>query len=137
MDDLILRLNAPCLRPLVLENESPASPDNMTSSMTSDEQIAELEHTLIVTFDPTTIKDTLTQLHSATSGRKFSNLCSQWELSNLYFTTISSTTKDALSHDFFSILLVKAHLCCKDSDYSKAKSIVTYLHVRNSLPLHL
>ena len=130
MNDLVLRLKAPCLRPLVLENESPASPDNMASSMTSDEKVAELEHTLIITFDPSTIRSALSQLHSATSGRKFFNLCSQWELSHLYLSTISSTSKDVLGQDFFSILLAKAQLCCKDSDFSKAKSIVSYLHVR-------
>ena len=130
MNDLIIRLNAPHLRPLVLESESPASPEGMTSSILSNEEkITEMERTLISTFDPIVIKDTLSSLHGATSGRKFHNLCHQWELSNLYLSTIAASTKDTLSSDCFAILFAKAQMCCRDQDYAKAKKIIYYIYV--------
>lgn len=129
-----MRLKAPCLRPLVLETESPASPEDMSnsSSRTSLEQLIELERALIVSLDPVTIKETLTKLHSMKSSRKFSNLCSQWELDNFYVSIISSSTVDAMGFDLLSIIFAKARLCCCNGDYKVAKSLVSFINVSSS-----
>ena len=95
----------------------------------NEEKITEMERTLISTFDPIVIKDTLSSLHGDTSGRKFHALCHQWELNNLYMSTIAASTKDTLSSDCFAILFAKAQLCCRDQDYAKAKKIVYYIYV--------
>ena len=130
MNELMMRLKTPCLRPLVLENESPASPDSMTSPGQSNaERLVELEQSLIVSSNPDVIKETVTQLHAATSGRKFRYLCCHWEASELHNSMINSVASDPVKADIVAIMLAKSELCCRDGDYGAAKQLVSYLHV--------
>ncbi|XP_076815986.1 integrator complex subunit 8-like isoform X1 [Clavelina lepadiformis] len=127
-NELLVRLQTENQRPLVLENESPASPEMMSESTPSKTQISELEQTLLCTFEPYLIKDTLNQLHKVADGKNFFNLCHQWELPVVYATAISSATSEAMRYDFIYIMIAKSFHCFLDGDFSAAKQLLSFLN---------
>uniref|UniRef100_H2YCB8 INTS8 TPR repeats domain-containing protein n=1 Tax=Ciona savignyi TaxID=51511 RepID=H2YCB8_CIOSA len=126
LNQLILRLDSEKQLPRVLEDASPSSPEDISASPSTHDVIKSMERELLSTFQPHEIKATLNRLHSATAGRRFNNLCVQWELTPPYASALPPT-QDPLTADFLQISIAKAHHCIEDREYSTAKSILHYL----------
>nr|XP_002119892.3 integrator complex subunit 8-like [Ciona intestinalis] len=131
LNNLVLRLEDKKLLPRVLEDASPSSPEDCSTSPSTSDVIKSMERELLMTLQPHEIKATLNRLHSATSGRRFNNLCLQWELPASYGSAFTSIS-DPLASDFIHISIAKARHCTDDQDYSSSKSILQYLQANHT-----
>jgi len=129
LDTLLRRLQAPVVQHKLIEDDSPSSPGSSVDGSAS-QTLLSLENILLRSLDAKELRDTLRQLHTTGSGKKYYNLTTSWELPPAYVSAITTSTTDAETYDFFHILLAKASHSVAGRDYTTAKQLLTHIQVR-------
>nr|XP_054748365.1 integrator complex subunit 8-like [Lytechinus pictus] len=82
-------------------------------------QMGQLELKLLLTQDPNELESVLRALHKMTPNRRFSAVCSKWQIDRSYGYIIDAMN-NRLVQDFIFILLVKAQHCIEKKSYDAA-----------------
>eukprot|EP00057_Strongylocentrotus_purpuratus_P020858 XP_011675332.1 PREDICTED: integrator complex subunit 8 isoform X1 [Strongylocentrotus purpuratus] len=82
-------------------------------------QMGQLELKLLLTQDPNELESVLRALHKMAPNRRFSAVCSKWQVDRAYGYIIEGMN-NRLSQDFIFILLVKAQHCIEKKNYDSA-----------------
>ncbi|XP_022092022.1 integrator complex subunit 8-like [Acanthaster planci] len=106
---------------VAMEIGSSAQTDNMAL------QLGHLEQRLLLSNSHLELESILTQLHRLGPGKRYSNICSKWQIEKSY-AFILDGMGNKKTQDVLFLLLVKAQHCTEIKNYTAAKSLLETAH---------
>ncbi|XP_038069919.1 integrator complex subunit 8-like [Patiria miniata] len=106
---------------VAMEIGSSSQTDNMAL------QLGNLEQRLLLTNSHSELESILTQLHRLGPGKRYSNICSKWQIEKSY-AFILDGMGNKKTQDMLFLLLVKAQHCTEIKNYAAAKSLLETAH---------